>query len=83
MAISGLKGYWLQAIEVDKKESDGEAGALSSYYARLGNTEQALLWLESAIDQRGPWLVYAKVTPVYVNLRSDPRFGALLQRLGL
>lgn len=83
VAISGLKGYWLQAIEVDKKESGGEAGALSSYYARLGHTEQALLWLERAIDQRAPWLVYAKVTPVYDNLRSDPRFGALVQRLGL
>ncbi len=83
VAISGLKGYWLQALEVDKGESGGEAGALSSYYARLGETEQALLWLERAIDQRAPWLVYAKVTPVYDNLRNDPRFGALLQRLGL
>ncbi|MBA3543985.1 MAG: tetratricopeptide repeat protein [Chthoniobacterales bacterium] len=81
-AASGLTGYWLQAIEVEKKESGGEAGALSSYYARLGETEQALHWLERAIDQRAPWLVYAKVTPVYDNLRGDLRFGALLQRLG-
>lgn len=82
VAISGLKHYWLQAIEVDKKESGGEAGALCSYHARLGNTEQALLWLERAIDQRAPWLVYAQVTPVDDNLRSAPRFAALLQRLG-
>jgi DNA-binding winged helix-turn-helix (wHTH) protein/TolB-like protein len=82
-AYSGIKGYWLQAIEIDKKEVGKEAGSLSSYYARLGDREQAFYWLDRAYDQRVPWLVYAKVTPVYDNLRSDPRFKAFLQRLGL
>ena len=79
----GLSGYWLQAIEVEKKEGNGTAGALSSYYARLGDRDQALFWLEQAVEQKVPWLVYAKVTPVYDNLRSDPRFDAFLKRLGL
>ena len=82
-AASGIRGYWLQAIEVEKKEAVGAAAALSSYYARLGQREEALLWFERAIDEHAPWLVYAKVTPVYDNLRGDPRFGTLLQRLGL
>lgn len=80
-AVSGLRGYWLQSIEIDKKEAGGGAGALSSYYARLGEREEAFLWLERAVDQRAPWLVYARVTPVYDNLRADPRFEMLLKRI--
>ncbi len=82
-AAAGLRGYWLQALEHDKKEVGKEAGALSSYYARLGDSAQAFYWLDRAYDQHAPWLVYSKVTPVYDNLRSDPRFKAFLQRLGL
>ena len=81
-AVSGLRGYWVQAIEIDKKQA-GAGAALSSYYARLGEREQAFLWLERAVDQRAPWLVYAGVTPVYDNLRADPRFGKILKRIGL
>ena len=82
-ASSGIRGYWLQALEIDKKEVGHEAGSLSSYYARLGDREQAFYWLDRAFDQRAPWLVYAKVTPVYDNLRNDPRFQAFLQRMRL
>ena len=48
-----------------------------------GDSAQAFYWLDRAYDQHAPWLVYSKVTPVYDNLRSDPRFKAFLQRLGL
>ena len=82
-ASSGIRGYWLQALEIDKKEVGHEAGSLSSYYARLGDRDQAFYWLDRAFDQRAPWLVYAKVTPVYDNLRNDPRFPAFLQRMRL
>jgi len=82
-ASSGIKGYWLQALENDKKEVGHEAGSLSSYYARLGDREQAFYWLDRAFDQHAPWLVYAKVTSVYDNLRSDPRYAAFLKRMGL
>ena len=80
---SGLRGYWLQALENDKKDVGKEAGSLSTYYARLGDREQAFYWLDRAYTQRDPWLVFTKVAPVYDNLRSDPRFQAFLQRLGL
>ena len=81
-AASGIRGYWLEAVEIEKKEAIGGAGALSSYYARLGEPEQAFLWLDRAVEQRAPWLVYAEVTPVYDNLRADPRFATILKRIG-
>jgi hypothetical protein len=70
-------------LEYDKKEVGHEAGSLSSYYARLGDREQGFLWLDRAYDQRDPWLVYSKVTPVYDDLRSGPRFKAFLHHLEL
>jgi len=82
-ASAGIRGYWRYALEIEKKDVGNEAGALSSYYARLGDREQAFFWLDRAYDQRAPWLVYSKVTPVYDNLRSDSRFTAFLQRMGL
>ena len=44
----GLKGYWRYALEMEKKDIGNEAGALSSYYARLGDREQAFFWLDRA-----------------------------------
>ena len=80
---SGIRGYWLKALEIDRRKVGREAESLSSYYAQLGDREQAFHWLDRAYDQRNPHLAFAKVAPVYDNLRSDPRFNAFLQRMGL
>ncbi len=51
------------------------------YYLGLGNEEQALSELERAYDERS-WLVaLLKVDPLLDELRGQPRFQALLQRL--
>ena len=56
----------------------------ASIYAGLGEKEQALEWLEKAYDERSDLLVYLKVDPIFDSrLRSEPRFGKLLQRMGL
>ena len=81
----GVRGYWEKAIEIDSGNPDNafRAASLSSYYARLGQKDQAFYWLNQAVEQRAPWLVYAKVSPVYDNLRGDQRFKGILDRLGL
>ncbi len=50
--------------------------------ARLGESGQAFLWLEQAIGQRAPWLVYDRFPPVYDNLPTDPRFGKAWRQIG-
>ncbi len=57
--------------------------ALASIYARLGDRRAALDWLERAYEERDSTLVWLKVHPRFDELRSEPRFTALLTRLRL
>jgi tetratricopeptide (TPR) repeat protein len=56
---------------------------LAVIYAGLGEREQALDQLEKAADERYNWLVFLKVAPLFEALRSEPRFNALVRRVGL
>jgi serine/threonine-protein kinase len=49
----------------------------------LGENDSALEWLEAGMEQRQMSLSALKVHPVYDPLRQEPRFQALLVRLGL
>jgi len=50
-------------------------------YIGLGEPEEALAWLERAFEQRDGRMVFLKVEPKWNNLRGNPRFQDLLQRL--
>jgi len=47
----------------------------------LGRTGEALTWLEQAMEQHDPWLVFLASDPKWRNLHDEPRYRALLQRL--
>ncbi len=48
----------------------------------LGDKDRAIEWLGKAADARDTSMVYARTDPALDPIRSDPRFGALLQRMG-
>ncbi len=52
-------------------------------YTGLGDQNQAFAWLDKAYAERCEYLVYLPTEPMADPLRSDPRFPALLKRLGL
>jgi eukaryotic-like serine/threonine-protein kinase len=52
-------------------------------YAALGEKDRAFERLQLAFQIREPGLLFLKVAPWSEPLRSDPRYGALLERLGL
>jgi DNA-binding winged helix-turn-helix (wHTH) protein/TolB-like protein/predicted Zn-dependent protease len=56
---------------------------LALVYASLGDTEKALEWLEKAYKDRSTLLIWIRVDARLDNLRSDPRFKAILKRMGL
>jgi TolB-like protein/DNA-binding winged helix-turn-helix (wHTH) protein/Tfp pilus assembly protein PilF len=52
-------------------------------YGSLGETDRAFEWVKKACDERSEYLVNLKVDPSLDDIRSDPRFPALLRRVGL
>ena len=56
---------------------------LASVYTALDEREQAFAWLEKAYQERGVWLLFLHLDPLFDRLRPDARFANLLFRLGL
>ena len=52
--------------------------AVTIAYVGLGETDQALHWLEKARDDRSPALTQLAADPIFDPLRSEPRFQAVL-----
>ena len=52
-------------------------------HAGLGDRDQALAWLDKAYDERSDYMPYLGLEPMLDPLRSDPRFSALVRRVGL
>jgi TolB-like protein len=57
----------------------------ANFHFALGDTEQGFEWLERAYEEHDPFLCFLKVFPLYdiLNIRSDPRYVALLKKIGL
>ena len=56
---------------------------IASIYVGLGDRDRAFEWLDKAYKERFAALIALKVEPMFDNLRSDPRFRDLEQRIGL
>ena len=64
------------------------AGLPSPYYIAwtymgLGERDSALTWLETTYNERWGHVVFLMANPVWQPLRSEPRFQALLRKVGL
>ncbi len=59
-----------------------DPGAIATIYFGLGQTEEALNWLEDAYEELGTFrILHINVDPVFDPLREDPRFQSLLRRM--
>lgn len=57
--------------------------SIAGVYAVLGEKEKALDWLEKAYDQGSGFLVTVNSDFVFENLWDEPRFQALVEKMGL
>jgi len=52
-------------------------------YAELGEKDEAFSWLEKGYAEKSDFTAYIKVEWRLKSLRSDPRYAAMLQKIGL
>ncbi len=67
--------------DILKHPQRSETGIAGVYFS-LGENEEGWKWVEKAYDERSYHLTWLKVAPLYDNIRSDPRFQAMLKKVG-
>jgi len=72
----------LERLEEMARHSDQVAYSIALVHTALGHTDQAIGWLERAFEQRSPLLFMLDVELKFDAIRADPRFQALLVRMG-
>jgi hypothetical protein len=86
----GPIGYWHRSLEGTLYEHQ-QAGAnyfpaypIAAGYARVGDKENAFLWLEKSYEEReGGSITTVRYDLDFESLYGDPRFTNLLRRMGL
>ncbi|HEX8364666.1 MAG TPA: tetratricopeptide repeat protein [Allosphingosinicella sp.] len=85
LAAGGPEGM-LRALVAEqlrlRRSGRGSDYALAAAYARAGEKDLALRALEAARAGRDPRLVALRVDPMLRSLRGDPRFEAMVRRVG-
>ena len=82
--MRALLGALIEGIK--RKRAAGQyesAEHVAELYSRLGQVDPAIEWLETAFREHDPELNRLGVDPIFDPLRKDPRFVAMLHRLGL
>jgi len=71
------------AVERRAATTPGYTWEAALAHAGLGHREATLTWLERAVEERSPLLASMAVEPLLDPMRDDPRFHAVLDRVGL
>jgi len=85
----GISGQRTEAQEILGKLLERSKGTyvpaydIAVVFVGLGDKDQAFEWLIKALEERSGFLVYIKCDRRFDVLRSDPRFEALLKRIGV
>jgi tetratricopeptide (TPR) repeat protein len=73
----------LARLETESRQQYVRAEYLAMGHAAVGHLDQAFEALERAYQARSAGLIYLHLDPGYEPLRNDPRYGELVQRIGL
>src|SRR3990172_4055463 len=74
---AAIRALWQKKLERLQQWSSREYVSPMDYgeaYFRLGQTEQAIIWLERACEERTSDVLLVKVDPFFDPLRSHPRY---------
>jgi TolB-like protein/lipoprotein NlpI len=69
--------------QLETKFADVAPYDIGEVHAYRGEADAAVTWLERAYRQRSDTMVFLKVDPLLRNIRTDPRYKALLRKMNL
>jgi TolB-like protein/Tfp pilus assembly protein PilF len=84
-AISGDRPkaeQMLRELEEMAKRQYVNSTAFADIYLGLGEKEKALDWLDKSYQDQESACWYLKVDPIYDGVRNEPRFQALVKKVG-
>jgi len=85
--VAGRAGERAEAQQIltalERRPPGNTAFAIALVHMGLGDNEQALRWLQAAYEERSEWLVTDMPAPNFDSLRQDPRFSALMRKVGI
>ena len=83
---SGPRGYWRATLDQglsEWKKKPGDPYGIAVLYARVGDKQSALVWLEKAYQARSQNLTYwMRTDPAFDPIRSEPKYVELVRRIG-
>ena len=85
-AKGGIRAAMKAKIQVQEEQSKRiyvDPGSIAENYAFLGERDKAFELLERAASEKSDFMQYLQVSPYLASLRGDPRYKALLTRMGL
>ena len=82
-AMAGQKPQAVKLLEELQRHPPPVVFQIAEIQAGLGMKQEALTNLEVAFTQRSEDLGWLKFLPAFDSLRAEPRFQALLKRVGL
>ena len=69
---------------IRQSESGGQTQvAIAGTYLALGDRDSTFYWLNKAYDLRDSNLPWIRLMPLFDDIRSDPRYVALMKKMGL
>ena len=86
LARAGRRDDALKALEDLRRLSQPREPPpfqMALVYVGLDDMDRAFEWLDKAIEARAWETPMIKASPIFKGIRSDPRFPALLRRIGL
>jgi len=60
-----------------------DPGVIALIYGELGDNNQAFAWLDKAYAEKSDLVSYVKTAWELDKVHSDPRYAALLKKMGL
>jgi hypothetical protein len=81
-AKGGAAGYWRTTLQMLLAGNSQDKVRIAEVYAKLGDRGQALTYLEKGLAEHSGDMVFINVEPGFDSIRDDPRFKALIRRVG-